>query len=458
MSVNAAGVAAANGAAASDTEVGSEAMVSHRSGAKSAEIMARGRTRFPGGVNSPVRAFGGVGGEPFVAARGQGARVWDADGNEYIDYILSWGPLVLGHAPPVVLDALADTMRNGTSFGMPTGLEVQLAEKIAERMPHLEMMRFTSSGTEAAMTVARLARAVTGREYILKFEGCYHGHADAFLVRAGSGVATLGLPDSPGVPEALAKLTLTCTYNDLEAVERIAREVPLAAIMLEPVVGNGGFIEPLPEFIPGLRRIADETGALLVFDEVMTGFRIAYGGARERFDVTPDLTALGKVIGGGLPVAAYGGRKELMSRIAPTGPVYQAGTLSGNPLAMAAGLATLGMLTRELHDKITAKTATLVAGLRDVAKRHDVPFTASHAGSMWGFFFHPGPVRTFDEAKQSDTALFKRFFHAARRRGVSLAPSPFEAAFMSAAHGTAEIDATLDRLDRALAAAVAGRD
>jgi glutamate-1-semialdehyde 2,1-aminomutase len=341
---------------------------------------------------------------------------------------------------------------------MPTGLEVQLAEKIAERMPHLEMMRFTSSGTEAAMTVARLARAVTGREYILKFEGCYHGHADAFLVRAGSGVATLGLPDSPGVPEALAKLTLTCTYNDLEAVERIAREVPLAAIMLEPVVGNGGFIEPLPEFIPGLRRIADETGALLVFDEVMTGFRIAYGGARERFDVTPDLTALGKVIGGGLPVAAYGGRKELMSRIAPTGPVYQAGTLSGNPLAMAAGLATLGMLTRELHDKITAKTATLVAGLRDVAKRHDVPFTASHAGSMWGFFFHPGPVRTFDEAKQSDTALFKRFFHAARRRGVSLAPSPFEAAFMSAAHGTAEIDATLDRLDRALAAAVAERD
>jgi len=437
---------------------GSDAAMSQRMGTRSAEIMARGRMRFPGGVNSPVRAFGGVGGEPFVAARGKGALVWDADGNEYIDYILSWGPLILGHAPPVVLDALAEVMKNGTSFGMPTGLEVQLAEKIAERMPHLEMMRFTSSGTEAAMTVARLARAATGREHILKFEGCYHGHADGFLVRAGSGVATLGLPDSPGVPESLAKLTLTCTYNDLEAVEKIAREVPLAAIMLEPVVGNGGFIEPTAEFIPGLRRIADETGALLVFDEVMTGFRIAYGGARERFDVTPDLTALGKVIGGGLPVAAYGGRKDLMSRIAPTGPVYQAGTLSGNPLAMAAGLATLGMLTPELHDKITAQTARLVTGLRGVAAKHGVPFTASHVGSMWGFFFHPGPVWTFDDAKQSDTALFKRFFHAARRRGVSLAPSPFEAGFMSAAHGTAEIDATLDRLDRALAAALDGRD
>ncbi|HYW31172.1 MAG TPA: glutamate-1-semialdehyde 2,1-aminomutase [Gemmatimonas sp.] len=420
--------------------------------------MARSRDRFPGGVNSPVRAFGGVGGEPFVASRGDGARIWDADGNEYIDYVLSWGPLVLGHAPRAVLDAVARTMQNGTSFGMPTGLEVELADKIAERMPHLEMMRFTSSGTEAAMSVARLARAVTGREHLLKFEGCYHGHADSFLVRAGSGVATLGLPDSPGVPDALAKLTLTCAYNDLEAVERIARSVPLAAILLEPIVGNGGFIEPDPDFIPGLRRIADETGALLVFDEVMTGFRIAYGGARERFGVTPDLTALGKVIGGGLPVAAYGGSRELMARIAPTGPVYQAGTLSGNPLAMAAGLATLGALTPEVHDGITARTARLVEGMKSIAARHEVPFTASHAGSMWGFFFRAERVRTFEEAKQSDTALFKRFFHAARRRGVSLAPSPYEAAFMSAAHGDAEIDATLDRLDDALGAAVDGRD
>jgi len=436
----------------------SEETIPVRPSARSAEIMARARTRFPGGVNSPVRAFGGVGGEPFVAARGEGARVWDADGNEYIDYILSWGPLVLGHAPATVLDAVAKTMRNGTSFGMPTGLEVELADRITARMPHVEMMRFTSSGTEAAMTIARLARAVTGREHILKFEGCYHGHADAFLVRAGSGVATLGLPDSPGVPEALARLTLTARYNDLEAVERIAREVPLAAIMLEPVVGNGGFIQPTADFIPGLRRIADETGALLVFDEVMTGFRIAFGGARERFDVVPDLTALGKVIGGGLPVAVYGGRRDLMARIAPSGSVYQAGTLSGNPLAMAAGIATLDALTRDLHDRITASTARLVQGLRDLAARHDVPFTAGHAGSMWGFFFRAEPVTNFDEAKQSDTALFKRFFHAARRRGVSLAPSAFEAAFMSAAHGDREIDETLDRLDGALGAAVALRD
>jgi len=426
--------------------------------ARSAEIMARARGRFPGGVNSPVRAFRGVGGEPFVAARGKGARVWDADGNEYIDYVLSWGPLVLGHAPDVVLEALAKVMQDGTSFGMPTEREVDLADKIADRMPHLEMVRFTSSGTEAAMSIARLARAITKREHILKFEGCYHGHADAFLVKAGSGVATLGLPDSPGVPEALAKLTITCAYNDLEAVERIAREVPLAAIMLEPIVGNGGYIEPTADFIPGLRRIADETGALLVFDEVMTGFRIAYGGAAERFGVTPDLTALGKVIGGGLPVAAYGGKRAFMEHIAPTGPVYQAGTLSGNPLAMAGGLATLGALTREVHDGITAQTAILVQGMRDLAARHGVPFTASHSGSMWGFFFHDGPVRTFEEAKTSNVELFKRFFHAARRRGVSLAPSAFEAAFMSAAHSPSEIGETLSRLDDALGAALAQRE
>ncbi|WP_434481026.1 glutamate-1-semialdehyde 2,1-aminomutase [Gemmatimonas sp.] len=430
----------------------------HSNNARSAEIMARARGRFPGGVNSPVRAFRGVGGEPFVAARGKGALVWDADGNEYIDYILSWGPLVLGHAPQVVLDALAKVMQDGTSFGMPTEREVDLADMIAARMPHLEMVRFTSSGTEAAMSIARLARAITKREYILKFEGCYHGHADAFLVRAGSGVATLGLPDSPGVPEALARLTLTCAYNDLKAVEKIAREVPLAAIMLEPIVGNGGYIEPTAEFIPGLRRIADETGALLVFDEVMTGFRIAYGGAAERFGVTPDLTALGKVIGGGLPVAAYGGKREFMEYIAPTGPVYQAGTLSGNPLAMAGGLATLGALTREVHDGITAQTANLVQGLRDIAARRSVPFSASHSGSMWGFFFREGVVRTFEEAKESDVSLFKRFFHAARRRGVSLAPSAFEAAFMSSAHGPAEIAETLNRLDDALGAALADQE
>jgi glutamate-1-semialdehyde 2,1-aminomutase len=423
---------------------------------RSAELMARSRTRFPGGVNSPVRAFGGVGGEPFVVARGAGSRIWDVDGNEYLDYVLSWGPLVLGHAPPVVLEAVSRIMQQGTSFGIPTGLELELADAIAERMPHLEMMRFVSSGTEAAMSVARLARAVTGRDHLLKFEGCYHGHADSFLVKAGSGVATLGLPNSPGVPSSLAELTLTCAYNDLEAVERIARSVPLAAILLEPIVGNGGYIEPVPGFLEGLRRIADETGALLVFDEVMTGFRIAFGGARERFGVTPDLTALGKVIGGGLPVAVYGGRRELMERVAPTGPVYQAGTLSGNPLAMAGGLATLRALTREVHDAITARTARLVQGLTDIAARRGVPFSASHSGSMWGFFFREMPARNFDDAKASDTALFKRFFHAARERGVYLAPSAFEAAFMSAAHSDADIDLTLSRLDDALGAALAG--
>lgn len=422
--------------------------------ARSAEIMARARTRFPGGVNSPVRAFRGVGGEPFVAARGKGARIWDVDGNEYFDYVLSWGPLVLGHAPDVVLNAVALAMQEGTSFGMPTAREVELADAIADRMPHLEMVRFTSSGTEATMSIARLARAVTKRDHILKFDGCYHGHGDSFLVRAGSGVATLGLPDSPGVPDALAKLTLTCAFNDLEAVERIARSVPLAAIMLEPIVGNSGFIEPAPGFIQGLRRIADETGALLVFDEVMTGFRIAFGGATEYFGVTPDLTALGKVIGGGLPVAAYGGSHSIMEHIAPTGPVYQAGTLSGNPLAMAAGIATLGSLTRSVHDEITRQTAALVEGLRSIAARHGVPLSARHVGSMWGFFFRDGDVRSFDDAKQSDVALFRRFFHAARTRGVSLAPSAFEAAFMSAAHGPAEVGETLSRLDDALGAAL----
>jgi glutamate-1-semialdehyde 2,1-aminomutase len=422
---------------------------------ESQAIMARARQLFPGGVNSPVRAFGGVGGEPFVVQRGEGPYIWDADGNRYIDYVLSWGPLVLGHAAPVVLDALAEVMQRGTSFGIPTGLEVQLAELIVKRMPHIEMLRFTSSGTEAAMSIARVARAATGRDAILKFDGCYHGHADSFLVKAGSGVATLNLPNSPGVPAALAALTYTAPYNDLDAVRKIAAEVPLAAILIEPIIGNAGFIEPLPGFLAGLREIADQTGALLVFDEVMTGFRIAYGGAAERFGVTPDLTAFGKVIGGGLPVAAYGGRRDLMQQVAPSGSVYQAGTLSGNPLAMAGGLATLASLTPELHAIIERRTGTLVQGLRDIMAREGVPFSASHAGSMWGFFFHPGPVTNFAQARQSDVPLFNRFFHAARERGVYLAPSAFEAAFMSAAHGDDVVADTLERLTDAIRAAKA---
>lgn len=422
---------------------------------ESQAVMARARQLFPGGVNSPVRAFGGVGGEPFVVQRGEGPYIWDVDGNRYIDYVLSWGPLVLGHAAPVVLDALDDVMRRGTSFGIPTGLEVQLAELIVERMPHIEMLRFTSSGTEAAMSIARVARAATGREAILKFDGCYHGHADSFLVKAGSGVATLNLPNSPGVPAALAALTYTAPFNDLDAVRAVAKQVPLAAILIEPIIGNAGFIEPLPGFLAGLRTIADETGALLVFDEVMTGFRIAWGGAVERFGVTPDLTAFGKVIGGGLPVAAYGGRRDLMQQVAPSGSVYQAGTLSGNPLAMAGGLATLRSLTPELHAIIERRTGALVHGLRDIMQREGVPFHASHAGSMWGFFFHPGPVTNFAEARTSDVTLFNRFFHAARERGVYLAPSAFEAAFMSAAHGDDVVTDTLERLTDAIRVAKA---
>jgi glutamate-1-semialdehyde 2,1-aminomutase len=424
---------------------------------RSAEVMARARELFPGGVNSPVRAFRGVGGEPIVAERGEGARIWDADGKEYIDFVLSWGPLVLGHASPIVLGALEKAMQKGTSFGMPTELEVQLGELIRQRMPHIEMMRFVSSGTEATMSAVRLVRAFTGRDLILKFEGCYHGHADSFLVRAGSGVATLGLPDSPGVPASLAALTLTAPFNDLDAAVDLvgSNKNGVAAIIVEPVVGNSGFIPPDPGFLDGLRKLADDVGALLIFDEVMTGFRIAPGGAKERFGVRADLTTLGKVIGGGLPVAAYGGRREIMERVAPSGPVYQAGTLSGNPLAMAAGLATLSTLTPALHSKIEKRTATLVEGLQKIAEQLKVPLTAGHAGSMWGFFFTSRPVRNFMEAKASDVNLFRRFFHAALERGVYLAPSPFEACFMSAAHGDAEIEAALEKMRDAMEQAIA---
>jgi glutamate-1-semialdehyde 2,1-aminomutase len=414
--------------------------------------MARARELFPGGVNSPVRAFRGVGGEPIVAARGEGARIWDVDGREYIDFVLSWGPLALGHASPIVLDALEKAMQKGTSFGMPTELEVELADLIRQRMPHVEMMRFVSSGTEATMSTVRLARAFTGRDAILKFEGCYHGHADSFLVRAGSGVATLGLPDSPGVPASLAALTLTAPFNDLRAATDLvaASAKGVAAIIVEPVVGNAGFIPPDPGFLEGLRQLADDSGAILIFDEVMTGFRIAPGGARERFGVTADLTTLGKVIGGGLPVAAYGGRRELMELVAPAGPVYQAGTLAGNPLAMAAGLATLSALTPALHSIMEKRTSALVEGLQKIAEELRVPLTAGCAGSMWGFFFTEKPVRNFADAKASDVNLFRRFFHAALERGVYLAPSPFEACFMSAAHGDAEIRTALERMRDAL--------
>lgn len=422
----------------------------------SAAIMQRAQGLFPGGVNSPVRAFRGVGGEPFVVARGAGARLWDVDGNAYIDYVLSWGPLVLGHAAPAVLDALRDAMTRGTSFGAPTELEVLLGERVRALMPHVERMRFVSSGTEATMSAVRVARAATGRAKILKFDGCYHGHADSFLVKAGSGVATLGLPNSPGVPAALAELTLTAGFNDIEETTRTVRAHAgeLAAIIVEPVVGNAGFIPPRPGFLETLRALADETGAVLIFDEVMTGFRVALGGAREVYGVRADLTTMGKVIGGGLPVAAYGGRADLMERVAPSGPVYQAGTLSGNPLAMAAGIATLDGLSPAVQSAMAGRTQRLVDGIRAMAAAHGVPCVAASVGTMWGFFFRAAPVHSFADAKESDVSFFRAFFHAALERGVFLAPSAFEAGFMSAAHDDAVIDETLARLGAAMEATV----
>jgi glutamate-1-semialdehyde 2,1-aminomutase len=426
--------------------------------ARSAALFRRASEVTPGGVNSPVRAFRAVGGEPFFVDRGAGSRLWDVDGNEYIDYVLSWGPLILGHAHPAVVHAVCEAAARGTSYGAPTEAEVELAEAVRGFFPSMEQVRFVSSGTEATMSALRLARGHTGRDLVLKFEGCYHGHGDSFLVRAGSGVATLGLPDSPGVPEALSRLTLTAPFNDLEAVETAFRAHPgkIAAVILEPVVGNAGFIPPVDGFLEGLRRVTEADGALLVFDEVMTGFRVAPGGAQERFGVRPDLTTLGKVIGGGLPVGAYGGRREIMERIAPAGPVYQAGTLSGNPLAMAAGLAQLRVLREEdAYPLLERRTASLVRGLLAAGRELGVPMSGGSLGSMWGVFFAEERVRDFEEAKRADVPLFKRFFHAALRRGVFFAPSAFEAGFLSTAHSEADVDETLSRAREALREALA---
>ena len=423
----------------------------------SAALFRRAQEVTPGGVNSPVRAFRGVGGEPFFVDRAAGARLWDADGNEYIDYVLSWGPLILGHAHPAVVAAVRDAAGRGTSYGAPTAAEVELAELVREFFPSMERLRFVSSGTEATMSAVRLARGFTGRDMILKFEGNYHGHGDSFLVKAGSGVATLGLPNSPGVPAELSKLTLTAPFNDLGAVEEIfrAHAGKIAAVILEPVVGNAGFIPPVDGFLEGLRRVTRDDGALLVFDEVMTGFRVSRGGAQERFGIVPDLTTLGKVIGGGLPVGAYGGRAEIMDWVAPVGPVYQAGTLSGNPLAMAAGLAQLRILRDEdPYPALERTTARLVEGLLSVAADAGVPASGGNLGSMWGMFFAPGPVRDFDQAKTSDVPLFNRFFHGMLDRGVFLAPSQFEAGFTSTAHTDADVDATLTAAREALHAAL----
>jgi len=420
---------------------------------RSSELFDRAKRVLPGGVNSPVRAFRAVGGTPFFVAHGHGSSLADVDGREYLDYVCSWGALILGHAHPAVLEAVRQAAARGWTYGTPCAAEVELAEEVRRRMPSLEMMRFVNSGTEATMSAVRLARAVTGHELIVKFEGCYHGHADGFLVKAGSGVATFGLPDSPGVPAALAELTLTAPFNDARAVADLfrAHEGRIAAIIVEPYVGNAGFISPDSDFHPALREVCDQYGALLIFDEVMTGFRVAAGGAQERLGVQPDLTTLGKVVGGGFPVGAYGGRADLMKRIAPEGPVYQAGTLSGNPVAMAAGLATLRETSRAgFYEDLEQKTARLVAGLRALAQRHGVAVSVGHAGSMWGLYFTPGPVRNDADAKQADTALFARWHKAALARGVFLAPSAFEAGFVSAAHSEADIDFTIEQLDAAL--------
>lgn len=401
----------------------------------------------PGGVNSPVRAFKSVGGNPIVFDRVEGAYVWDVDGNQYIDYVGSWGPAICGHAHPEVIKALHAALDKGTSFGAPCLLENVLAEMVIDAVPSIEMVRFVNSGTEACMAILRLMRAYTGREKIIKFEGCYHGHADMFLVKAGSGVATLGLPDSPGVPKSVTASTLTAPFNDLEAVKALFADHPdqIAGVILEPVVGNAGFIPPDGGFLAGLREITQEQGALLVFDEVMTGFRIAYGGAQEKFGVIPDLTTLGKIIGGGLPVGAYGGRREIMSLVAPAGPMYQAGTLSGNPLAMTAGIKTLELIrqagTYESLDQITAK---LINGLLTIAREAGHQVCGGHISGMFGLFFTTGPVHNYEDAKKSDLAKFSAFHRGMLEQGVYLAPSQFEAGFTSLAHTEADIDRTLE--------------
>jgi len=421
----------------------------------SLEIFNAAKELMPGGVSSPVRAFKSVGGQPIVFDRVKGPFAWDIDGNRYIDYIGSWGPAICGHAHPEVVTALHEAIEKGTSFGAPCVLENKLAEMVIDAVPSVEMVRFVNSGTEACMAVLRLMRAFTGRDKVIKFDGCYHGHADMFLVKAGSGVATLGLPDSPGVPRTTTSNTLTAPYNDLEAVKKLFSENPdaISGVILEPIVGNAGFITPEPGFLEGLRELTTENGALLVFDEVMTGFRISYGGAQKRFGVTPDLTTLGKVIGGGLPVGAYGGRKEIMSMIAPSGPVYQAGTLSGNPLAMTAGIKTLELLKQDgVYEKLDTTTSRLIEGIKQAALNNGISITGGSVSAMFGFFLCDGPVRNFEEAKSTNSDLFGRLHREMLTRGVYLAPSSYEAGFTSLAHTDEEIDQTIDSFEQSFKA------
>ena len=422
---------------------------------QSRKLQKRAEMLIPGGVNSPVRAFRAVGGDPPFVIRGKGARIFDADENEYIDYIGSWGPLILGHAAPVVLEALALAMRNGTSFGASTPAEADLAELVVSAFPHIQKVRFVSSGTEATMSAIRLARAFTKRKYIVKFEGCYHGHADALLVKAGSGVATLGIPGSAGVPEEFTQFTLALPYNDTDALEGAFRKFKhqIACVIVEPVVGNMGCVPPARGYLEAVRALTSNDGAVLIFDEVMTGFRLAFGGAKELYTIQPDLTTMGKIIGGGLPVGAYGGPSEIMDLVAPLGPMYQAGTLSGNPLAMAAGYAQLHYLKehKSLYQQLDQLSGELVAGVAAAAKNAGVPMTHNRVGSMFTWFFTPGPVTDWNSASKSDTEAFGRFFRNMLGSGVYLPPSQYEAAFLSAAHTADDVQKTIAAAKQAFA-------
>ena len=418
---------------------------------RSNTLFTRALELFPGGVNSPVRAFRAVGGKPHFIERGEGAYLFDVDGNRFIDYVLSWGPLILGHAHPVVVAALEKSIRGGTSFGAPSPLEVELAELIQQAMPSKEMMRFVNSGTEATMSALRLARAYTGRNKVIKFEGCYHGHADLLLVQAGSGVATLGLPDSPGVPPSTTRDTLVARYNDLDSVVALFGQFPMeiAAVIIEPVAGNMGVVPPEYEFLAGLRQLTERHDALLVFDEVMTGFRVHPGGAQSLYKIIPDLTTLGKVIGGGLPVGAYGGRQDIMELIAPSGAVYQAGTLSGNPLAMSAGIATLKVLQTEgIWDKLEAGANRIVSGIEKIAKQAQINIRTSRVGTMFSVFFTDQHVTDWNSVRSCDTNLFSKYFLAMMENGVYLPPSQFEANFVSLAHSNEIIEKTLRAAER----------